>query len=298
MPGGKGMTQIRDLYDRMIDAMGVEDLSIPTAAVKFYTVDDEIPAGVVDCEPQGLTLTSCQSARQAGFGDSVLLTRKSIGCVAAAITFGLVDKNQDTPMGESLVYTDIMKGQAADKEHFKPPSPNDFTQGTVYACTAAGRPDFALFGPTDTGRYDSTETARRAMDDMIAIQPANTQGVFLYALDFDDEDVEPDVVVLSVRAVELTRIIQAYQFHTGKRVTASMGGLRVVNSDLIVRPYLTQEMNVSTFCLGARLIAEFEADRIGIGMPFGIFKEIVQGMEDSAGGFPFAAYPGAAHATG
>jgi uncharacterized protein (DUF169 family) len=287
------MTQIRELHDRMIAAMGVEDLSVPTAAVKFYKQGDNIPAGVLGCEPQGLTLTSCQSTRQAGFGDSVLLTRKSIGCVAAAITFGLVDKNQDTPMGESLVYTDLMKGQAADKEHFRPPAPKDFTTGAVYACTAAGRPEFALFGPSDTGRYDSTETARKAMDDMIAIQPANTQAVFLYALDFDDEDVEPDVVVLSVRPVELTRFIQAYQFHTGKRVNASMGGLRVVNSDLIVRPHLTQEMNVSTFCLGARLIAEFEADRMGIGMPFGIFRDIVQGLEDSAGGFPFAAYPGA-----
>jgi uncharacterized protein (DUF169 family) len=196
-------------------------------------------------------------------------------------------------MGESLVYTDIMKAQADDKEHFAPPTPKDFTDGTVYACTAAGRSDFALFGPGDTGRYDSPETAQRAMGDMIAIQPATTQGVFLFALDFDDEDVEPDVVVLSVRPVELTRIIQAYQFHTGKRVNSSMGGLRVVNSDLIVRPYLTQEINVSTYCLGARLIAEFEADRMGIGMPFSIYKEIVQGMEDSTGGFPFQLYPGA-----
>ena len=287
------MTKIRDLHDRMIAAMGVEDLSIPAAGVKFYKNGDSIPEGVTGCEPQGLTLTSCQSTRQAGFGDSVLLTRQSIGCVAAAITFGLVDKHQEKPMGESLVYTDIMKGQAPDDEEFRPPSPNDFSTGTVYACTAAGRPDFALFGPTDTGRYDSPATARKAMDDMIAIQPADTQAVFLFALDFDDEDVEPDVVILSVRPVELTRIIQAYQFHSGKRVNASMGGLRVVNSDLIVRPYLTQEMNVSTFCLGARLIAEFEADRLGIGMPFAVFKDIVEGMEDSAGGFPFAAYPGA-----
>jgi uncharacterized protein (DUF169 family) len=128
---------------------------------------------------------------------------------------------------------------------------------------------------------------------MTAIQPATTQAVFLFALDFDDEDVEPDVVVLSVRPVELARIIQAYQFHSGKRVTASMGGLRVVNSDLIVRPYLTQEMNVSTYCLGARLIAEFEADRMGIGMPYHIFGDIVRGMEDSKGGFPFHLYPGA-----
>ena len=292
------MTQVNDLYDRMIEALGVEGLSVPTACVKFYKQGDEIPAGVRDYEPEGLTLTSCQSMRQAGFGDSVLLTPQSIGCVAAAITFGLVDRNQDRPMGESLVYTDIMKAQADDKDHFTPPTPKDFSDGTVYACTAAGRSDFALFGPDDTGRYDSTETAQRAMSDMTAIQPATTQAVFLYALDFDDSDVEPDVVVLSVRPVELARIIQAYQFHTGKRVTASMGGLRVVNSDLIVRPYLTQEMNVSTYCLGARLIAEFEADRMGIGMPFGIFKDIVQGMEDSAGGFPFAAYPGAAAAAG
>jgi uncharacterized protein (DUF169 family) len=280
----------------MIDALGVEDLSVPTACVKFYKQGDEIPAGVLEFEPSGLTLTSCQSMRQAGFGDSVLLTPKSIGCVAAAITFGLVDKNQDRPMGDSLVYTDIMKSQAEDKEHFAPPTPKDFSEGTVYACTAAGRPEFALFGPDDTGRYDSAETARRAMDDMIAIQPATTQAVFLYSLDFEEADVEPDVVVVSVRPVELTRIIQAYQFHTGKRVNASMGGLRVVNSDLIVRPYLTQEMNVSTYCLGARLIAEFEADRMGVGMPYGTFKEVVQGMEDSKGGFPFPLYPGAAAA--
>ena len=257
------MTQIRDLYDRMITALNVEDLSIPTACVKFYSENDEVPAGVREYEPSGLTLTSCQSTRQASFGDSVLLTRESIGCVAAAITFGLVDKNQDT----------------------------------VYACTAAGRSDFALFGSGDTGRYDSPETAKRAMSDMIAIQPATTKAVFLYALDFDDEDVEPDVVVLSVRPVELTRIIQAYQFHTGKRVNSSMGGLRVVNSDLIVRPYLTQEINVSTYCLGARLIAEFEADRLGVGMPYKTYKEIVEGMEDSTGGFPFQLYPGAKSAT-
>jgi uncharacterized protein (DUF169 family) len=224
------------------------------------------------------------------------LTKESIGCVAAAITFGLVDANQSKPLGESLVYTDIMKSQAADQSHFVPPTPKDFTDGTVYACTAAGRPDFALFGKDDTGRYDSKDTARRAMSDMTAIQPATTQAVFLYSIDFEDADVVPDVVTMAVRPVELTRIIQAYQFHSGDRVNASMGGLRVVNSDLIVRPYLTQKMNVSTFCLGARLIAEFEADKMGVGMPFEIWKDVIIGMEDSKGGFPFAAYPGAAAA--
>jgi uncharacterized protein (DUF169 family) len=73
-----------------------------------------------------------------------------------------------------------------------------------------------------------------------------------------------------------------------------MGGLRVVNSDLIVRPYLTGELNISTACLGARLIAQWDADRMGIGMPWPVFNQIVDGMTLSQGGFPFQAYPGAA----
>ena len=287
------MTKIQELYQDMIGAMNVEDLNIPIAAVKFYKQGEEIPQAVAECVPEGITLTSCQSTRQAGFGDSVLLNAESIGCVAAAITFGLVDREQDSPMGDSLVYTDVMKSQSGLGEKFQPPTPKDFTSGTVYACAAAGRPDFALFGNDDSGRFESPEIAKRAMADMMAIQPPTTQAVFIYAKDFDDIEVEPDVVVLAVRPVELTRIIQAYQFQTGKRVTASMGGLRVVNSDLMVRPYLTQEMNVSTYCLGARLIGQFEADRLGIGMPFGQFQEMVQGMKLSQGGFPFQLYPGA-----
>ena len=52
--------------------------------------------------------------------------------------------------------------------------------------------------------------------------------------------------------------------------------------------------HVAPYCLGARLIAEFEADRMGIGMPFSIFEELVKGMEDSKTGFPFQLYPGVA----
>jgi uncharacterized protein (DUF169 family) len=288
------MTAARETYQRMIEAMNVPDLEIPVACVKFYKQGDEIPQGVLDCEPQGLTLTSCQSARQAGFGDNVLLTSDTIGCVAAAISFGLVDKNQDKPMGESLVYTDIMKEQSGKGDDFAPPSPKDFTDGTVYACAAAHRPDFALFGADDTGRFETVDAAKSAMSDMMAIQPGDTKAVFIYSLDFDDADVEPDVVVLAARPVELTRIIQAFQFKTGKRVNASMGGLRVVNSDLMVRPYLTGEMNISTACLGARLIAQWDADRMGVGVPWCQFEDIADGMTVSKGGFPFQAYPGAA----
>ncbi len=287
------MTTIKQMYNRMIAAMGVEGLEIPITAVKFYRVGEDIPEAVRHNCPVSISLTSCQATRQASLGDAVLLTLDNIGCVAAAISFGLVDSQQNIPLHGSRVYTDLMQQQFEQADNFNPPTPKDFSDGIVYACHDAGRPDFGLFGKEDKGRYHSVATAKRAVAEMLAIQPPVMQGVFFYSPDFEELDLIPDVLVCNVRPIELTRLIQAYQYHTGQRVTASMGGLRAVNSDLIVRPYLTQAINISPYCLGARLIAQYEANRLGIGIPFKIFETIVQGVEDSKSGFPFHLYPGA-----
>ena len=279
-------------YRRYLDAHDVAGLEIPVTAVKFYTDPDEVPSAVREHEVAGLTLTSCQATKQASLGDAVCLTRKNIGCVAAAISLGLVDEHEDQPIQDSLVYTDIMREQSGD-DGFTPPTPNDFQQGTVYACAAAGRSDFGLFGDNDSGRFQDVATARKAVEEMVALQPASMAAVFLYSPTFTALDVIPDVVVLSVRPVELTRLIQGYWFLTGERVNASMGGLRMVNSDLIARPYITGEINTSPYCLGARLIAQFGPDRMGVGMPWAKFHTVVEGMEASRTGYPFHAYPGA-----
>ena len=285
---------LNDMYKRMISAMGVRGLEIPMTAVKFFKQDDDLPQVVTDNCPTDISLTSCQAMKQASLGDAVSLTKENVGCVAAAISLGLVDQNQDTPLGESKVYTDIMRDQSHMGERFIPPSPRDFTDGTVYACSQSGRKDFCLFGEEDSGRFPTVEIAQKAISEMTAIQPAVMKAVFLYSRDTEGVDFPPDVVAMNVRPVELTRIVSAYQFKTGERVTASMGAVRVVNSDLIVRPYLTRKINVSTFCVGARLIARYEADRLGIGMPYKDFEIIVDGMEDSKTGHPFHLFPGAA----
>jgi uncharacterized protein (DUF169 family) len=287
------VTILKQMYDRMIQAMGVKNLTIPATAVKFYKHDEDIPEQIIGHHPASITLTSCQATRQASLGDAVLLTLDNIGCVAAAISLGLVDQHQNTPLCGSRVYTDLMHDQSGLGDDFEPPTPSDFTEGIVYASRDAGRTEFGLFGKEDGGRYKDVTTAKQAIGDMLAIQPPVMKGVFFYSLDFEDIDLVPDIVVFSLRPVELTRIIQAYQYQTGKRVIASMGGLRAVNSDLIVRPYLTQAINISPYFLGARLIAQYEADRLGIGMPFELYEVVVQGLEASKTGYPFHLYPGA-----
>ena len=287
------MSTIDQLYKKMITAMDVEGLEIPMTAVKFFRHQDKIPEIVLEYKPELISITSCQADRQASLGEAVLIDRDNIGCIAAAITFGLVDQNEKKPLMGPRVYTDIMKKQSVLGEKFAPPTPGDFSEGIVYACSEAKRPDFCLFGEKDTGRFATRAIARKAIQDMTAIQPPVMKAVFFYSREFDEIDMIPDVVTFSVRPVELTRLVQAFQYNTGRRVTGSMGSVRVVNSDLIVRPYLTQEINFSSYCIGARLIAHYEPERLGIGMPFSIFKTIVKGMEESRYGYPFHNYPGA-----
>jgi len=285
-------TEINKLYDRLMTAMGIEDTGIPVSFIKFYFETDSIPAEVTERHIDEVSLTSCQATRQASLGDAVCISGNNIGCIAAAITFGLVDMNDKNPLEKPRVYTEIMRNQLNNKTDFTPPSPSDFTEGLVYACKDSGRRDFCLFGQEDSGRFKDVATAKFAVSQMTALQPAKTKAVFFYSTTFDLLDIEPDVVVFNARPVELTKLIQSYQYLTGKRVAANMGGLRAVNSDLIVRPYVTQEINISSYCLGSRIIANYEANRMGIGIPLNRFKEVVEGAEKSKTGYPFNHYPG------
>jgi uncharacterized protein (DUF169 family) len=290
------MKNVSQLYTRMIDAMGVEGLEIPAACVKLYRHEDVLPPFLDQYYPDGETVTSCQAVRHASLGHPVNLNLDTIGCIAVAVSLGLVDQYQDIPLDDpSRVYTDLMRRQSESSRQFRPPSPNDFTSGIVYACRHAKKPQYCLFGSDDSGRFKDVDTARAAVAQMAAIQPPVMKNIFFFPPDgFEDGDLEPDVVVLNVRPVELTRIIQGYQFITGKPIQASMAGLRVVPSDLIAWPYLNQQINVSTYCLGARLLAGFEGDRMGIAIPYQEFDIVVSGIEQSRTGYPFSRYPGVA----
>lgn len=287
------MTPFAELMQRLLASLEVPGLHIPACGVRLYKNEEIVPESVRKYEPEGMTVTSCHAIRAAMLDDPVYLTKESIGCVAAAISMGLVEADRSDPMNGHRVYTEIMRSSSGKGEDFIPPSPADFTDGSVYACKDAGYEEFSLFGEEDSGRYRKREIATAAISRMPCIQPPNMQGIFYFSPECGDVEVAPDLVILSVRPVELCRIIQGYQFLTGNRVQADVGGLRAGCADLIVHPYLNGGINFSPYCLGARLIARFEGDRMGIGMPYALFETTVRGMEASRTGFPFAKYPDA-----
>lgn len=287
------MTNLHKLTQRLIAAMEIPDIVIPVSGVKFFKKSDAVPEDLLQYQPDNYSITSCHALKASMLGDAVYLTEESIGCVAAAISLGLVEKKEPEPLKGKRVYTELMRKSSGKGKNFTAPSPLEFSNGSVYACRDSGHQEFGLFGKKDSGRYKRKDIAIEAIAKMPSIQPAIMQGVFYFSPEYEMEGIIPDVVVLSLRPVELCRIIQGYQFVTGERVRADIGGLRAGCSDLVVKPYLYNEINLSPYCLGARLIAKFEGDRMGIGMPYSLYELTVQGVEDSRTGFPFSKYPGA-----
>jgi len=262
--------------------MGVfgEQEPLQPIGVKLIPKGKKIPETAVPPKEYQGTLW-CEAVRIAATeNETVVITKENVGCPAAAIALGLVDEYEREPLGGKRKYTALMSKTA---------SPADFTQGFVYACKESGNMQFALFGKEDTGRYETLGVALKAVSGMTAIQPAIMDAAVAYPA--DKLDMAPDVVILAVRPKQALLAIQGYNFLTGSRFEMSTIGIRAVCADLTALPFLEQRLNGSFLCLGARAAGGWGGDLLGLGMPFLIFQIMVTGMEKSAHGFPYKAYP-------
>ena len=259
---------------------GEQEPLIPLAGVKLIPKGKEIPeTAIPPKEFQGIPW--CEAVRIAATENkTVVITKDNVGCPAAAISLGLVDQRQTEPLQDKRKYTDMMD---------KPASPADFTNGLVYACKDSGNMQFALFGKEDTGRYETLGAALKAVSGMAAIQPAIMSAAVAYPP--DKLSMTPDVVIIGVKPKQALLAIQGCNYFTGARFKMSTIGIRAVCADLTALPFLEQRLNGSFMCLGARAVGRWEGDLLGLGMPFSIFRIMVKGMEESAKGFPYQAYP-------
>lgn len=269
-----------EAYRRYMTAFGVSELpDVAAVGVRFVRRGETPPP---EATPQAMAYTWCYAVKQASRGEVPLVTRENVGCVMAAIALGLVDENDPEPLPGFRQYSQKM-AQA--------PAPLDFKLGRVYGCAAAGRMDFALTGPDDPGRFASVEAARKAYAGMPKIQPACMDGVVAFPPAEDLEALTPEVVLLALTPRETVRTLQAMAFATGERFEMSTLGVGGFSVDLTAAPYVTGKPNGSFLCIGARTIARWEGDLNGLGLPWGYFLRMVEGMEASQKGFPFERYP-------
>jgi len=274
-----GMT-FEEASKRFMDIFDEPGSIVQPVGVKLILKGREIPEGTKTPEEyQGVPW--CEAVRIAAMdGEVVVINKENVGCPASAIALGLVDQDQEEPLSGTRKYTDMMETTA---------SPADFTNGLVYGCKASDNMQFALFGEGDTGRYETLGAALNAVSGMTSIQPDIMDAAVAYPA--GKLDIAPDVVILGLLPKQALRAIQGYNFLTGNRFLMSTIGIRAVCADLTAIPYLEQSLNGSLFCLGARAVGGWEGDLLGLGMPLSAFERMVTGMERSAGGFPYKAYP-------
>lgn len=267
-------------YRRYMRAFGMPDLPDVAAVGVTFVRRGEAPPP--EAAPLDMAYTWCYAVKQAAKGEVPLVTRETVGCVMAAIALGLVDEDEAEPLPGFRQYSQHM-GAA--------PAPADYKAGRVFGCAAAGRMDLALYGADDPGRFGSVEAARRAYDGMAKIQPACMDAVVAFPPEPELAGLVPDVVILALTPRETVRTVQALAFATGERFEMSTLGVGGFSVDLTAAPYVTGKPNGSFLCVGARVIARWDGGLNGLGLPWAHFLALVDGMEASAKGFPFARYP-------
>jgi uncharacterized protein (DUF169 family) len=275
-----GAATFPEAYRRYMAGFGTPDLDdIAAVGVKFVRRGEAPPP---QAAPLEMAYTWCYAVKQASKGEVPLVTRETVGCVMAAIALGLVDEDDPEPLPGWRQYSRNMSTS---------PAPRDYREGRVFACAAAGRGDFALYGADDPGRFRTVEAGRRAFGGMPKIQPAAMDAVVAFPPDDELAGVTPDVVILALTPRETLRSVQALTFSTGERFDSSTLGVGAFCVDLAAHPYLTGRPNACFLCVGARVIARWEGGLNGLGLPWHTFLSVAEGMEASKAGYPFPRYP-------
>lgn len=130
--------------------------------------------------------------------------------------------------------------------------------------------------------YHSVETSKSISDEMLFLEE-EPAGIVVMPLENFKE--APDVVVVVGSSYSVMRMIQGHGYFNGYTNNLRTVGLQAVCQDLTTYPYNTGDINISLLCPGTRLVADWEVDEIGMGIPFEKWYEVVEGVKETTNPF-------------
>lgn len=130
--------------------------------------------------------------------------------------------------------------------------------------------------------YKDVETSKSISDNMLFLkeEPA---GIAVMPLENFME--APDVVILVGSTYNVMRLIQGHGYFNGYTNNLRTVGLQAVCQDLTTYVYNTQDINISLLCPGTRLVADWQPNEMGLGIPFNKWYEVVQGVIETTNPF-------------
>lgn len=126
--------------------------------------------------------------------------------------------------------------------------------------------------------YSSVSVARRMRESIKSLHrmPVSTYGIAIVPL--KDCVQTPDVIIMMTNALQAMRLVQGYEYYTGKKPVIDMGAMQAMCSELTVSPYLTGEMNVSVMCPSTRMLCKWTENDMAVAVPFELFEMVSKGV--------------------
>ncbi len=132
------------------------------------------------------------------------------------------------------------------------------------------------------GIYADVEISKKINDDMVFMKE-RVYGVAVMPLELYTEN--PDIVIVVGTSYNIMRMLQGNGHFFGYTNNLRTVGLQAVCQDLTTYPYNTKDINISLLCPGTRLVADWVANEIGMGIPFEKWFKIVEGVEKTINPF-------------
>lgn len=126
--------------------------------------------------------------------------------------------------------------------------------------------------------YSSVAVARRMRSAIKSLHRMQVSTYGLAIMPLCECTRTPDVIICMTNTLQTMRIIQGYEYFTGKKPAVDMGAMQGMCSELTVSPYLTGELNVSVLCPSTRMLCKWSENDMAVGIPFEMFETITEGV--------------------
>lgn len=125
-----------------------------------------------------------------------------------------------------------------------------------------------------SGLYESKSISHNIMDAMKYLSHT------IYGLEIGPlkEMGDADIVIIADYAETVMRIMQGYAYKYGAPQNLSFYGNQAMCSDMISKPFSSNDINLSLMCKGTRKSGRFDKGEISVAFPIHMFDFIVEGI--------------------
>lgn len=126
------------------------------------------------------------------------------------------------------------------------------------------------------GAYEDYTICRKISKGMVYCKHY-TYGIAVMPL--SDFTSAPDVVITVCNPFQAMRIAQGYAYSHGHIDNIKLSGMQATCQECTSYPFENDQINMSMFCSGTRMLGGWGEDEMAIGMPFHFFHSVVEGVK-------------------